>query len=215
MKSRKRESMKSFAMCLRSCSRLLCALVAMALVAGVGMRLDAQMAGMAPAQPGAPLASEAATASVTVGGGTIDIHYNTPHLRGRHVGGPEIVPYGQVWRTGANPATTLITSVPLVFGTLMVPAGTHTIYTLPSAGEWLLIINNETGQWGTEYKPEMDLGRVPMKAKPMTAPQEVMSISFEHTTANSTELHVRWETTDRYVTIMAPAMDPAMTRKMK
>jgi hypothetical protein len=167
------------------------------------------------AQPAAPMQSEPATASATVAGGTIDIHYNTPHLRGRHLGGPEIVPYGQVWRTGANPATTIITSVPLVFGTLLVPAGTHTIYTLPSADQWLLIINNETGQWGTEYKPEMDLGRIPMQAKPMSSPQEVMSLSFENTTSNSTELHIRWETTDRYVTITAPAMDPAMTKKRK
>jgi hypothetical protein len=148
--------------------------------------------------------SPPATATITVAGGTIDIHYNTPHLRGRHLGGPEIVPYGKVWRTGANPATTLITSVPLKFGNLLVPAGNHTVYTLPTADQWQLIVNNETGQWGTEYKPEMDLGRIPMKAKAMTAPQEVMSISFENTTANSTELHVRWETTDRYVTITKP-----------
>ena len=151
--------------------------------------------------------SPPATASVTIGGGTIDIHYNTPHLRGRHVGGPEIVPYGQVWRTGANPATTLITSVPLVFGTLLVPAGTHTIFSLPSADTWQLIINNQTGQWGLEYHPEQDLGRVPMKSKPMAAPQEVMSITFENTTAVSTELHVRWDTTDRYVVITAPQVD--------
>ncbi len=155
-------------------------------------------------QPGAPLLSPAATATVTVAGGTIDIHYNSPHLRGRHLGGPEIVPYGKVWRTGANPATTIITSVPLKFGDLLVPAGTHTLYTLPNADKWLLIVNNETGQWGTEYKPEMDLGRVPMKAKPMSSPQEVMSLSFENTTPNSTELHVRWETTDRYVTVSKP-----------
>ncbi len=155
-------------------------------------------------KPGGPLPSPAATASVSVASGTIDIHYNTPHLRGRHVGGPEIVPYGQVWRTGANPATTIITSVPLKFGDLLVPAGTHTIYSLPTADAWTLILNNETGQWGTEYKPEMDLGRVPMKVKAMTTPQEVMSLSFENTTANSTELHIRWETTDRYVAITKP-----------
>jgi hypothetical protein len=183
--------------------RAFCAVVAVAVTA-IAVPFQGQMAGMAPAQPGAPLASEAATATVTVAAGTIDIHYNTPHLRGRHVGGPEIVPYGQVWRTGANPATTLITSVPLKVGDLLVPAGTHTIYTWPTADAWKLIVNNETGQWGTEYKPEMDLGRVAMKAKPMTAPQEVMSISFENTTANSTELHVRWDTTDRYVTITKP-----------
>ena len=185
-------------------SRTICAGVAIALMFAGWTPVKGQMAGMEPAQvPGAPLASEAATATVTVAGGTIDIHYNTPHMRGRKVMGG-LVPYDQVWRTGANPATTLITSVPLKFGDLLVPAGTHTIYTWPTADQWKLIINTETGQWGTEYKPEMDLGRIPMKAKAMTSPQEVMSISFENTTATSTELHVRWETTDRFVVITQP-----------
>jgi hypothetical protein len=160
-------------------------------------------AGAAAGGPAAPLASEAATASVTVAGGTIDIRYNTPHMRGRKIMGG-LVPYGQVWRTGANPATTLITSAPLKFGDLLVPAGTHTIYTVPNAGTWQLIINNQTGQWGTVYTQSMDLGRAPMKSKPMSAQQEVMSISFENTKPNSTELHVRWETTDEYVTVTKP-----------
>jgi hypothetical protein len=189
-------------------SRAMCALVSVIMLVAASTRGNAQAGGGNASMPSPP-----ATATATVGGGTIDVHYNSPHLRGRHVGGPEIVPYGQVWRTGANPATTLITSVPLLFGTLQVPAGTHTIYTLPTADTWQLIINNETGQWGTEYKPEMDLGRIPMKAKPMTTPQEVMSISFENTTAVSTELHVRWDTTDRYVVIHAPQVDPAMAKK--
>jgi len=183
------------------------ALAAMAMLAVVCVSLDAQMGG---GQASAPLPSPAATATVTVAGGTIDVHYNSPRLRGRHIGGPEIVPYGQVWRTGANPATTIITSVPLVFGTLLVPAGTHTLYTLPSADNWQLIINKQTGQWGLTYNQDQDLGRVPMKSKPMTAPQENMSISFENTTAVSTELHVRWETTDRYVVIAAPSTDRPM-----
>jgi hypothetical protein len=156
-----------------------------------------------PAPADAPLPSPPATATVTLGGGTIDIHYNTPHMRGRKIMG-ELVPYGQVWRTGANPATTLITSVPLKFGGLLVPAGTHTLFTLPSDDTWLLIINNQTGQWGLTYTPSMDLGRTPMKAKPMAAPQEVMSLSFENTTPTSTELHMRWETTDRYVLVTTP-----------
>jgi Protein of unknown function (DUF2911) len=186
-------------------SRALCAVVSTILLVEICVPLKAQMDGMkmAPAQANAPLPSPAATASVTVAGGTIDIHYNTPHMRGRKIMGG-LVPYGQVWRTGANPATTLITSVPLKFGDVLVPAGTHTIYSLPSAGTWQLIINNETGQWGTEYKPEMDLGRIPMKAKPMSAPQEVMSLSFKNTKANSTELHICWETTDQYVMITKP-----------
>ncbi|HEV2647571.1 MAG TPA: DUF2911 domain-containing protein [Acidobacteriaceae bacterium] len=149
------------------------------------------------------LASEAATATVALGGATIEIHYNTPHMRGRKIMG-ELVPYGNVWRTGANPATTVVTSAPLMFGKLLVPAGTHTLYTLPSEDAWQLILNNQTGQWGTVYKPEMDLGRIPMQSQPMSTPQEVMSITFEHTTTNSTQLHIRWETTDRYVTITRP-----------
>lgn len=186
-------------------SRSICAIASATLLAVVCSPLGAQMAGeAAPAKANAPMPSPAATASVKLGGGTIDIHYNTPHMRGRKIMGG-LVPYDQVWRTGANPATTLITTVPLVFGTLLVPAGTHTIYSLPSTGEWQLILNKQTGQWGTVYDPAQDLGRVPMKSKPMTAPQEVMSLSFEHTTANSTELHVRWETTDRHVTISAPS----------
>jgi len=197
--------------------RDLCAAVAIALLTVAGTPLNAQAGSAntgtkAPAE--APYVSEPATATVTVGGGTIDLHYNTPHMHGRKIMGG-LVPYGQVWRTGANPATTIITSVPLVFGTLLVPAGNHTIYSLPSTDQWQLILNNQTGQWGTEYKPEMDLGRIPMKSKPMSAPQEVMSLSFENTTSGSTELHIRWETTDRYVTITAPAMDPKMTKEMK
>jgi hypothetical protein len=159
--------------------------------------------GAAPAQPPAAMPSPPATASVSVAGGTIDIRYNSPQMRGRKIMGG-LVPYGKVWRTGANPATTLITSVPLKFGSLLVPAGTHTLYSLPSADTWQLILNNQTGQWGLTYNQGMDLGRIPMQGKPMSAPQEGMTISFENTTPTSTELHIRWETTDRYVVVTAP-----------
>jgi hypothetical protein len=159
---------------------------------------------MGGAQPKPAYTSPPATANVSVAGGSITIKYNSPSLHGRHLGGPEIVPYGKVWRTGANPATTLITSVPLKFGALLVPAGTHTLFTLPSADAWQLILNNQTGQWGLTYDQSKDLGRIPMQARPMTAPQEGMTISFENSTPTSTELHIRWETTDRYVVITAP-----------
>jgi hypothetical protein len=180
--------------------------VAAGLFLGCFTALSAQMPGMqenAGAQSSEAMPSPAATAHVNVGGGTIDVKYNTPKMRGRKIMGA-LVPYGQVWRTGANPATTIITSVPLKFGTLSVPAGTHTLYTLPNESGWQLILNNQTGQWGTEYHQEQDLGRVPMTSKPLSSPQEVMSISFENTTPNSTEMHVRWENTDEYVTITKP-----------
>ncbi len=154
-------------------------------------------------QANAAMPSPAMTASVEIAGGTVDVRYNSPRMRGRKIMG-DLVPYGQVWRTGANAATTLITSVPLKFGNLLVPAGTHTIYTLPSADAWQLIINNQTGQWGTVYTQNMDLGRTPMMKKTLSAPQENMIFSFENTTKDSTEMHVRWETTDVWVTVTKP-----------
>ena len=178
----------------RSCVVALMAAMSMPAVTAFGQGQDAQSAAAV---------SEAATASVHIAGGTIDVRYNTPHMRRRKVMG-ELVPYGQVWRTGANPATTLITSVPLRFGDVMVPAGTHTLYTLPSADQWQLILNNQTGQWGTVYTQSMDLGRTPMQKKQMTSPQEAMSISFENTTPDATEMHVKWETTDVWVKVTKP-----------
>lgn len=169
------------------------------LLASSTLAATAQMDSMKP-EAGKPLPSPAATANATLGSANIKITYNAPSIRHRKIMGG-LVPYGEVWRTGANPATTITTSADLKFGTLAVPAGTHTIYTLPGEKNWLLIVNNRTGQWGTEYSEGKDLGRVSMMSKPLSKPQEVMSISFENTSATSTELHVRWETTDRYVVI--------------
>ena len=161
----------------------------------------AQTAG-AEKPDGRPLASPDATASVTLNGKAVTISYNSPRVRGRKIMG-DLVPYGQVWRTGANPATTLITATNLKIGTLSVPAGTYTIYTLPSASQWLLIVNKQTGQWGTEYSEAQDLGRTPMTSKALPASQENMSISFENTSGPTTELHIKWATTDEYVKVQA------------
>jgi Protein of unknown function (DUF2911) len=162
-----------------------------------------QMGDMKMDQPAAKaIASPAATAQVSLNGKQVKINYNAPSMRGRKVMGG-LVPYGAVWRTGANPATTLITAANLKIGTLNVPAGTYTIYTLPGASQWLLIVNKQTGQWGTDYSESMDLGRTPMQGKTLPAPQEQMSLSFEHTNGASTELHVKWDTVDEYVTVQA------------
>jgi hypothetical protein len=163
----------------------------------------AQMGSTQTEKPAAkPLLSPPAPAEVSLNGKQVTIHYNSPRIKGRKIGG-EVVPYGKVWRTGANPATTLITATNLKIGTLDVPAGTYTIYTLPSADQWLLIVNKQTGQWGTEYSESKDLGRTPMQGKTLPSSQEDMSISFEHTHGAGTELHVKWATTDEYVDVHA------------
>ena len=147
-------------------------------------------------------ASPPATANVTLNGKAVTVNYNSPRLKGRTIGS-DIVPFGEVWRTGANPATTLITATDLRIGTLTVPAGTYTIYTVPSASTWQLVVNKQTGQWGTEYDKSRDLGRTPMIGKTLASPQEVMSISFENTKGNATELHIKWENTDQFVPVTA------------
>ena len=155
-------------------------------------------------KPGQPLLSPAAKAETTLAGKSIVIHYNTPSLRGRvMIGGED--PYDKVWRTGANPATSFVTAGNIKVGDLTVPAGSYTLYTLPEpvGTPWLLILNKQTGQWGTVYKPEMDLGRTPMHAGMLPASQEVMSISFEHVHGNAAELHVRWADVDEYVKVEA------------
>jgi hypothetical protein len=147
-------------------------------------------------------ASPPATAEATLNGKTVTIHYNSPRLKGRTIGS-DIAPYGEVWRTGANPATTLITATNLKIGTLDVPAGTYTLFTLPSASQWIFIVSKKTGEWGIPYPEGNDLGRTPMTGKALPASQEDMSISFENTKGSSTELHVKWGTTDQYVTVKA------------
>lgn len=153
---------------------------------------------------GNPLASPAAAAETRLNGEAVTIHYNAPSVRCRTIVGG-VVPYGKIWRTGANPATTLITATNLQIGDLQVPAGTYTMYSLPEAPgkPWQLVINKQTGQWGTVYKPEMDLGRTPMMSRPVAHPQEVMSLSFEDVHGKTAQLHVRWADADEYVKVVA------------
>ena len=165
--------------------------------------LNAQMGDMKMDKPGdKSMPSPPATAEVTLNGKSVTIHYNSPRLKGRTIGG-DIVPYGEVWRTGANPATTLITPTALQIGTLTVPAGTYTLFTLPNKDKWLFIVSKATGEWGIPYPEGQDLGRTPMTGKTLSSPQENMSISFENTKGATTELHVKWDTTDQYVTVTA------------
>ena len=187
-------------MLLRSLSAAACCLL---FASATLVPAHAQMGGMEAPQDGKPLLSPAAVATVTLAGSNITIHYNAPSMRGREIFGG-LVPYDKVWRTGANPATTLITPVDLHIGRLLVPAGTYTIYTLPSKDHWLLIVNKHTGQWGTEYYPAEDLGRVELKHHTLDTPQEVMSISFDDIKKDSAELHIRWATKDESVKVTTP-----------
>ena len=147
--------------------------------------------------------SPPAQASITLDGKSVTIDYCAPSMRGRKIFGA-IVPYDHWWRTGANTSTTLKTETDLRIGTLTVPAGTYSIYSLPSSGAWKLIVNKQTGQWGTKYDPSQDLGRVAMLKGPAPgSPVETFKITFENTTGNKTELHLIWENTNVHVPVEA------------
>lgn len=152
--------------------------------------------------PKKPLASPPADTSQSVNGKTVSIHYNAPSKRGREIFGA-LVPYDKVWRTGANAATALKTEAELKIGTATVPAGSYTLYTLPSSGTWKLIINKQTGQWGTKYDQGQDLARVDMKKTSLASPQETMSITLEPFQGERSTLHVKWDTTDVSVPVTA------------
>ena len=124
-------------------------------------------------------------------GKTITVDYSSPRLKGRKVGG-EVAPYGEVWRTGANEATTFVTTANLSVEGKDVPAGGYTLFTLPNENQWMLIINKHTGEWGIPYKYESEeLFRVPMQVSKPPASVENFTISFDQSGKGCT-LQLSW-----------------------
>ena len=139
--------------------------------------------------------SPPATAKCELAGGkSVTTDYSSPRLKGRKVGG-EVAPYGQVWRTGANEATTFVTTSDVMVGGTHVPAGSYTIFTIPNKDKWTLIISKKTDEWGTDYPGEKeDLARIDMKAGTSSAPVENFTISFDKGAKGCT-LKLAWGTT--------------------
>ncbi len=172
---------------------LLCALV----VAGMNSQSAAQTVTMEPGavkSPKPPLKSPRGSADVTLDGKKITVDYGRPYMRGRKIMGG-LVPYGQVWRTGANAATGFVTATDITVGGVAVPKGSYTLYTLPTADGWKLIINKQTGQWGTEYDQTKDLARIDMKKEKLNATLDQFTISFDRKGDDKAEMIFDWENT--------------------
>jgi len=130
-------------------------------------------------------------------GKTIHVDYSSPRAKGRKIFGAAsekaLVPFGAIWRTGANEATTFVTGTNVTVGGKNVPAGSYTIFTVPNPDKWTLIINKKTGEWGIPYKYEGDeLARVDMQVSKTTAAVENFTIAFDHAGGKCT-LHFEWE----------------------
>ena len=105
------------------------------------------------------------------------------------------MPYGEVWRAGANEATALKTDADLKLGDLNVPKGSYTLWVLPQADGWTLIVNKQTGQWGTDYNAGQDFGKTKMMLSKAPSPMEKFEIKLDKTSGSTGKLTMEWEST--------------------
>jgi len=162
------------------------ALIAALALAGVAVQAQQDKA----SRPSPPAKAECKLS----GGKTITIDYSSPRAKGRKIMGG-LVPYGQVWRAGANEATAMTVSSAITVGGTAVPAGKYTLFTVPGEDKWSLVISKKNGEWGTAYPgPDNDLARIDMKVSKTSAPVENFTIAFDEKGGGCT-LRMEWENT--------------------
>jgi hypothetical protein len=134
-------------------------------------------------------------------GKTIAVAYSSPRMRGRKIFG-DLVPFGEVWRTGADNATSFVTNTDLVVGGKNAPAGKYTLFTFPTQSKWTLIISKQTGEFGIPYPGEkFDFARMEMKLSKLPSPMENFTISFDPAGTSCT-MKLDWETTRASIDIL-------------
>ena len=134
-------------------------------------------------------------------GKPITVAYASPRMRGRKIFG-DLVPYGEVWRAGADDATSFVTSTDLVIGGKNVPAGSYTLFVLPTQNKWTLIVSKQTGEFGIPYPGEQfDFARIEMKLSKLPSPLENFTISFDQAGMTCT-MKLDWETTRASIEIL-------------
>ncbi len=141
--------------------------------------------------------SPADSVKANVAGAEVAVRYSRPSARGRVIFG-RVVPWNQVWRTGANAATVLETSADLIIAGTTLPAGKYSLWTIPSPAGWKLIVNKNTGQWGTDYAAQYDLARLDMKVERLEQPVEQFTIAIEPRGKGGV-LRLEWERTRAWV----------------
>ena len=131
------------------------------------------------------------TARSSIGNASISIDYSRPHARGRVLLG-NVIPYDRVWRTGANAATQFTTSAPVRLAGIQLAAGTYTLWTIPHQNGVDLIVNGQSGQWGTQYNGARDVGKAPMQSAALSTPVDQFTISVAAIDARHGTLSLEW-----------------------
>ena len=141
------------------------------------------------------------TISAVIDGNRVTVVYGRPYTKNPRSGEVRkiwggLVPYGKVWRTGADEATLLITQKPMVLGGATVPAGAYTLFTLPQEdGTAKLIINKQLGQWGLQCDEKQDLARVDLKKEALEKPVDQFTMAVEKNSSGGGMLKLTWENT--------------------
>jgi hypothetical protein len=168
----------------------------LAFAIGLAMPSFAQDLKLPALSPGAKISQDFSTSN-------IEISYSRPSMRGRKVFG-EVVPFGSVWRTGANSATKVKFGEDVTLGGVEVKAGEYALYTIPNSNEWEVILNKGTGNWGNAgYNTDEDIAR--FKVKPTTLASTVSSFTIEiaNITFNSCTIDLQWEKTGISIPVKA------------
>jgi hypothetical protein len=143
------------------------------------------------ASPHAPIANKQDSVQTIIGETAIKIRYSRPSGRGRVIFGV-VVPYDRFWRTGADAATKLTLNKPVYFNGRELPAGEYSIFTMPSKNGWTIMFNKQANIWGTEYKAENDVLRVPMSIETLPDTVELLTINVVQVDKGG-RIEVSWE----------------------
>ena len=153
-----------------------------------------------------PRVSPHETITADIDGSDVTIVYGRPYTKDPKTGAArkvwgELVPFGKVWRTGADEATLLTTKQALDIGGTAVPAGTYSLFTLPDQNGAKLIVNKQTGQWGTKYDEKQDLFRIDMKKESLDKPVDQFTMKLEKNSGGGGTLTLMWESTQYSVAL--------------
>jgi hypothetical protein len=146
------------------------------------------------AQLKTPAPSPTQTVKQDFGISSVELIYSRPGMKGRKVFG-DLVPYGKVWRTGANSATRVKFNDDVTIAGQPLKAGEYALFTIPNENEWEIIINKGTANWGTEYKEEADVIRVKVKPMKLDDAVETFTMQFDNVKAASADLTIMWDKT--------------------
>lgn len=157
-----------------------------------------------------PMPSPESETEQMIGLAEVEVSYSRPSMKGRTIFG-DLVPYDEMWRTGANKCTTIETGEDIILNGKNLAAGTYSIFTIPGKEMWTIVFNNNTELWGTGgYNAEEDALRVEVKPSMMSDKVETFTIDFSDVTTSSAHLNIYWESTKVSVKIEHDYMDKAL-----